>query len=143
MTAKSPLARADTRLRSAALLFGAGLTVHTVDHLRRGTDEITRHVFWGGMALTAMSVIAIALVLRRHPAAPLVATAVGFTAAIGVSAAHLLPEWSTALSDSLPSGNVDTLSWAAVLIEITGALALGLAGAAALRHPHHEAVPAR
>jgi hypothetical protein len=49
-----------------------------------------------------------------------------------VSAAHLLPHWSS-LSDSLPDGNVDGFTWVAVLIEIVGALALGIAGVNALR----------
>jgi hypothetical protein len=131
---RQPLqARAGSVLRYSALLFGAGLIVHTADHLRRGVDVLTREVFWGGMVLTTTSVIAIALVLTRHRVASLVAAAVGFTAAVGVSASHLLPHWSS-LSDSLPDGNVDALSWLAVLIEIGGALAFGAAGLYALRH---------
>jgi hypothetical protein len=122
-----------TALRTAALVYAAGLTIHTIDHFRRGVDAVTNHVFWAGTLLTTISVIAIVLVFRRHPAAPIVAVAVGFTAAIGVSATHLLPEWSTALSDSLPSGDVDVFSWFAVLVEIVGAFTLGCAGLYALR----------
>ena len=48
------------------------------------------------------------------------------------AAVHLLPRWG-AFSDSLPDGGVDALSWAAVLLEIGGALAFGVAGAYALR----------
>jgi hypothetical protein len=44
-----------------------------------------------------------------------------------VSAVHLLPSWGV-LSDSLPNGHVDGFTWAAVLIEIAGALVFGLAG---------------
>jgi hypothetical protein len=75
----------------------------------------------------------------RHRAAPLVAMVVGFTAAVGVSASHLLPHWSS-LSDSLPDGNVDAWSWIAVLLEIVGAIALGAAGAYALRHSQPDAI---
>jgi hypothetical protein len=131
--------RPEVALRSAAVLFAVGLAIHTADHLRRGVDVITGQVFWGGMVLTTTSVIAIALVLTGHRAAPLVATAVGFLAAIAVSAAHLLPTWS-ALSDSLPDGHVDALSWAAVLIEITGAVAFGVAGLYALRQTSDQRV---
>jgi hypothetical protein len=126
--------RPEIVLRTAALCFAAGLALHTADHLRRGVDVLTEHVFWGGMVLTTTSVIAIVLVLTRHRAAPVIAAVVGFTAAIGVSAAHLLPTWS-ALSDSLPDGHVDVMSWVAVLIEIAGAVALGAAGLYALRAP--------
>jgi len=66
---------------------------------------------------------------------------VGFTAAIGVSASHLLPHWS-ALSDSLAEGNVDAWTWVAVLIEIVGALAFGAAGAYALRRQRDAALGA-
>jgi hypothetical protein len=138
------MSRAWSVLRWAAAIYAAGLTFHTVDHLRRGVDVISREVFWGGMVLTTVSVIAIALVVTRHHRAPLVAAVVGFTAAIGVSAAHLLPHWSS-LSDSLPDGNVDALSWAAVLVEIAGAIAFGAAGLYALRRESHaeDAAPAQ
>jgi hypothetical protein len=119
-------------LRLATAVYAGGLVLHTADHLRRGIDVITGEVFWGGMVLTTVSVIAIALVVTHHHSAPLVAAVVGFTAAVGVSASHLLPHWSS-LSDSLPDGNVDALSWAAVLIEIVGAIAFGVAGLYALR----------
>jgi hypothetical protein len=133
MAGSSTTDRADTALRAAALVFATGLAIHTFDHFRRGIDAVTEHVFWGGTLLTTISVVAIVLVLRRHPGAPIVAVAVGFTAAIGVSATHLLPTWSTALSDSLPSGDLGPFSWFAVLIEITGAFILGCAGLYALR----------
>jgi hypothetical protein len=132
MTRTAAIDRADIPLRYAAALFGAGLVVHTADHLRRGLDAVTAEVFWGGNVLAVMAVVAIALVFMRHRQAALVAAVVGFTAAVGVSAAHLLPHWSS-LSDSLPDGNVDGFTWVAVLIEIVGALALGIAGVNALR----------
>lgn len=121
----------DTLLRYAAWVFAIGLAIHTADHFRRGVDILTRHVFWGGVVLATVSLAAIALVFIRHPRAPLVALLVGFLAAIGVSAAHLLPEWS-AFSDSLTSAHAEPISWAAVLIEIGGAVALGAAAAVAL-----------
>jgi hypothetical protein len=130
---------ADLRLRAAAVLFGAGLVVHTADHLRRGLDVVTSQVLWGGNVLAALALVAIALVFARHHAAPAVAAIVGFTAAVGVSASHLLPHWS-ALSDSLPDGNVDALTWFAVLLEISGALALGVAGVMALRRSRSTTV---
>jgi hypothetical protein len=125
---------ADFWLRATAALFAAGLVVHTADHFRRGLDAVTPEVLWGGNVLAALALVAFALVFTRHPAAPLVAAVVGFTAAVGVSAAHLLPHWS-ALSDSLPDGHVDGFTWFAVLLEIAGAVAFGVAGLRTLRAP--------
>jgi hypothetical protein len=118
-------------LRLAATVFASGLVFHTIDHFRRGVDQVTRHVLFAGNVLTLVSIVTIALIVTRHRLAPVVAMVVGFTAAVGVSAAHLLPTWS-AFSDSLAEHHVDGMSWAAVLIEIVGALLLGLAGAYAL-----------
>ena len=124
--------RGNRVLETAAAVYFVGFMFHNGDHLRRGIDVVTRHVFWGGMAVGLASAYALALVVLRHPMASRVAVAVGFSAAIGVTAAHLLPEWS-AFSDSLPDGNPDAMSWAAVLAEIGGALGLGAAGLYALR----------
>jgi hypothetical protein len=125
--------RAQRLLRYGALLYLVGFLAHTGDHLRRGIDVVTSHVLWAGNVSAVLAVVAITLVLLRHRFGPLAAIAVGLPAAVGVAAVHLLPQWSTALSDSLPDGNVDGLTWAAVLIEIGGAFAFGLAGLYALR----------
>src|SRR5206468_1077987 len=71
------------------------------------------------------------LVLTRHRLAPLVATLVGFQTALGVTAVHLLPRWSS-FSDALPGAHntgVTAFSWIVVNIEIAGALLLGIFGA--------------
>ncbi len=127
------LSHGERMLRYAAVLFAAGLLVHTGDHLRRGLDVVTTEVFWAGNVSTVLAVAVIALVFLGNRWAPLLAVAAGFSQALGVAAVHLLPGWG-AFSDSLSAGGVDALSWAAVLIEIGGALALGVAGAAVLRH---------
>jgi len=117
-------------LRYATALYAAGLVVHTADHLRRGTGVLTWEVFWAGMLSTAMGVVTIVLVFARHHLAPLLAAAVGFPIAVGVGAVHLLPHWS-ALSDAFPGSHgtgVTALSWTVVLLEIFGALAVGVAG---------------
>jgi hypothetical protein len=124
--------RAERFLRYAALAFLAGFVFHNLDHLRRGFGALTPQVLWAGTALGVISITAIAFALIGHRLAPLVAVVVAFPAAIGVAASHLLPHWSS-LSDAFPGSGVDAISWAAVLSEIAGALALGLAGAYALR----------
>lgn len=119
-------------LRYGALLYAVGFVVHNADHWRRGFDVLTRHVLWAGTFSTVLAVVTLTLVATRHRLAPLAAAAVGIPTALGIAAVHLLPEWS-AFSDSLPDGGVDALSWTAVLVEIAGAAALGVAGLHALR----------
>ncbi|MBW3668762.1 MAG: hypothetical protein KY443_06065 [Actinobacteria bacterium] len=123
---------AERVLQSAAAVYFVGFMFHNGDHMRRGIDVVTRHVFWGGIAVGLATAFALALVVMRHPMASRVAVAVGFSTALGVTAAHLLPEWS-AFSDSLPDGNPDAMSWAAVLAEIGGAFTFGVAGLYAWR----------
>src|SRR6266536_1626036 len=121
--------RGDWVLRSAAIFFAAGLALHTADHLRRGTGVLTPEVFWGGMVITVAGVIAIAAVLTRHRLAPEVAVAVGLPTAIGVSASHLLPHWSS-FSDAFPGGTDDTPgSWAAKKAEALRRASAFFAGA--------------
>jgi hypothetical protein len=133
---------ADRVLTYAALLYLVGFVLHTGDHLRRGVDVLTPEVFWAGIASSVIAVAAIALALVGHRMAPLVAVAVGFPAALGVAAVHLAPDWGV-FSDSLPDGNVDALTWVAVLVEIGGALALGAAGAYLVRSRSHAALLGR
>jgi hypothetical protein len=124
-------------MRYAALVYFVGIVVHTADHFRRGTDVITSQVLWLGYLGFAAAAVAFVLILIRHPLAPLVGAVVGFSVAIGVSAVHLLPHWS-AFSDAFPGSTgtgVTGVSYAVVLLEIVGALALGVAGVAVLRRP--------
>jgi hypothetical protein len=70
-------------------------------------------------------------VLTHYRLARQVAVVVGFSTAVAVAASHLLPRWSS-LSDAFPGSSVDALSWAAVSVEIAGALTFGTAAAFAL-----------
>jgi hypothetical protein len=119
-------------LRLPALAFLAGLVVHNADHARRGLGATPEAVIWAGTAVAVLAAVSLTLVATRHPLAPFAAAATGLGTAIGVSASHLLPAWG-ALSDPLPGGNVDRFTWLAVLAEVAGALALGLAGLAVVR----------
>jgi hypothetical protein len=131
-------------LRYAALLFLVGFVLHTADHFRRGLGVLTPEVFWAGIASSVLALAAITLALIGHRLAPLAAVAVGFTA-FGIAAVHLAPDWG-AFSDSLPDGTVDVLTWAAVLLEIGGALAFAAAGLYVLRGAEpqlHESIASR
>src|SRR5688572_23960399 len=118
----------DRQLKTAALVYLGGLALHTADHLRRGFDAVTEHVFWAGNVSTAMGLAAVALILAGHRLAPAAAVAFGFPIAVGVAAVHLLPEWSTALSDSFIDQSMSWMSWTVVAIEIVGALLTGIVG---------------
>ena len=89
---------------------------------------------WAGNLSTAVGITAVLLVLMGHRWGPLVAVLTGIPVAIGVAAVHLLPHWS-AFSDAFPGANdtgVTALSYTVVLIEIAGALAMGIAGLAVI-----------
>ena len=118
----------ERKLQTAALVYLAGLALHTADHLRRGLDAVTEHVFWAGNLSTAMGLAAVGLILTLHRLATVAAVAFGFPIALGVAAVHLLPEWSTALSDSFVDQSMSWMSWTVVAIEIVGALATGIVG---------------
>jgi hypothetical protein len=118
-------------LKYAALAYAVAFLAHTADHFRRGLDVLTTEVLWLGTAASVLAVVAIALALAGSPLAPLLAVVHGFSQAAGVAAVHLLPPWGP-FSDSLHHG-VDIVSWVAVLAEIGGALAFGVAGVYALR----------
>ena len=117
----------DRKLQAAALVYLGGLTLHTADHLRRGLDSVTDHVFWAGNLSTAGGVVAVVLILVGHRLAPLAAVAFGFPIAIGVAAVHGLPDWGV-FSDSFVDQSMSWMSWTVVIIEIVGALATGLVG---------------
>jgi hypothetical protein len=117
-------------LRFAALFYALGLGLHTVDHVRRGLDVLTPQVQWAGNLSTAIGIATVVLVLVGHRFGPLAAALTGIPVGVGVAAVHLLPHWS-AFSDAFPGSHgtgVTALSWTVVLIEIVGALAMGVLG---------------
>ena len=126
----------EQRLRWIAVVFLVAVTVHGADHMRRGLDVDTTQVTWAGSIQFLLAVIAVVLVYRRHPWAPLAAIAIGFGSAIGFTAAHLLPHWSS-FSDSFTGSrvapNVSVLSWATAVFEIGADLAFGWAGVRVLQ----------
>jgi hypothetical protein len=130
-------------LKYAALFYALGLALHTADHFRRGLDASTSQVLIIGNLSTALgiTVAALAVVGNRH--APFLAAVTGFPIAFGVAAVHLLPTWS-AFSDTFVNAHntgITAMSWTVVLVEIAGALALGIAGLAVIREERGALVP--
>ena len=123
--------RLDT-LSLAATAFVAANVLHTLDHLRQGTDDLAPEILAGGTVLSILAVLTLVLALRRHPRAALWAAVVGTWSALGVIASHIAPHWS-AFSDSYFEIDADALSWAVMLAEVLAAAYLGLAGFRELR----------
>jgi hypothetical protein len=113
--------------RWAAILYASGTLLHTLDHLRRGTDVVTSQVLWAGTVSTPIAVVVIFLALAGYRYAPILAVAFGIPHAIGIAAVHLFPHWGV-LSDSLTSHVGSPISYVAVLAEIVGALCFAAAG---------------
>ena len=91
---------------------------------------LTPQVFWAGNLSTAIGITVVTLVFLGNRHAPLLAAVTGLPIALGVAAVHLLPRWS-ALSDTFEGARntgVSALSWTVVLVEIVGALAMGVVG---------------
>lgn len=125
-------ARSD-RLTTAAAAFLAANLLHGADHVRQGLATLDATGRAGGALVTLAAVGVLVLAGRRHPAAVSSATVVGFGAAALVTAAHVLPHWGPLSLSYVDDGVVDALSWAAVLLEIAAALALGAVAAVRLR----------
>ena len=126
----------DTRhaptLTGASVALAIGFVIHNGDHVRRGLDVVDDGVIWGGTAVAMLLAVMLTLVAVRHPSAPFLAAVGGLTIVFGVSAAHLLPEWGP-LSDPLPGGDVDAVTWVAVLAEVAGAVLVAAVGLRILR----------
>ena len=126
----------DRTLRWTAVFAFASLVLHAADHVRRGTEVVTRVVTTAGALGLVLAAVAVVLVFRGSRWAPHAAIAVGFPTAVRFSASHLLPRWS-AFSDPFVGNNVapgvTAFSWVTAVIEICALLAFGVAGVLALR----------
>jgi len=122
----------DRTLRRAAYGLIAGFVLHNSDHARRGLDDISEAVVWAGTLLLVIASVAVTLILTRHWLSAAVAAVVGWTVVVGVSSAHLLPDWGP-LSDALPGSGLGLITWLAVFSEIVAGAWLGWVGLQVLR----------
>jgi hypothetical protein len=123
----------EQRLFTAGVAFAAGSAIHLIDHLRRGQGSVSDVLYTVGNVSLVVQVATISLVLTRHRLAPIAAVAAGFSLALGFTAAHWLPRWSS-ISD--PVWAIKSLTWFSYIAsasEILGALALAIAGLAIIR----------
>jgi len=115
----------ERRLLLAGYLFAFGSAVHIADHLRRGQGSVTNALNTLGTTGVVVQVVVVTLILTRHRLAPIVAAGAGFTLALGFTAVHWLPHWSS-LSDSFVDHRVAAFSYVASTLEIVGALAVSV-----------------
>ena len=123
----------ERRLFMAGVAFAAGSAIHLIDHLRRGQGSVSDVLYTVGNVSLIVQVATISLVLTRHRLAPVAAVSAGFSLALGFTAAHWLPRWSS-ISD--PVWEIKSLTWfsyVASMGEILGAIALAFAGLAIVR----------
>ena len=126
------------QLVAAGYLFMIGSAVHIFDHLRRGQGSVTDTLNALGTFGVVVQVTVITLILTGHRLAPLMSAAAGFSLALGFTAAHWLPKWSS-LSDSFVDQRPAVFSVVASLAEIAGAFAVGITGLRAYLHEPHGA----
>lgn len=129
-------ARRSDPLRTAGVVFAIALVVHGADHFRRGMDVLTPTVFWAGNLQIVLSIVTLVLIFGRHRLAPAFAAVLGFASALGFTAAHVLPHWSS-FSDSFTGAHhaphVTGFSWFAAAFEIGAGLYLGVAAVISMR----------
>ena len=123
----------ENQLFAVGIVFAAGSALHMVDHLRRGQGSISDTLYTVGNVSLVVQVATIALVLTRHRVAPIAAAAAGFSLALGFTAAHWLPRWSSISDPVWEISSATWFSYVASIAEILGALALALVGLGILR----------
>ena len=120
-------------LTIAATAFLAANLLHGADHVRQHFAGLNTVVRLGGGMLTAAAVTVLIVVVRRSTRAPLLATVVGFAAAVLVAQSHVAPHWSVFSDSYVDDIHPDALSWAMVVLEIAAAFILGVVGTHELR----------
>jgi hypothetical protein len=112
-------------LKGASMLFILTWTVHTADHIRRGTGLTSDGVIWAGTTSAILATVALTLVFTDHPVAALASAAVFLSLAIGVSASHLAPGWGYFSEPLLIDSQTDGWAAVAAIPEIIAAAWLG------------------
>jgi hypothetical protein len=120
-------------LRVFAVGFVVLDSIHALDHLRQGR-VLAPQIYAGGTTVLIGSIVVAVLVMRQQRVASLAATVFGTAAALGVFAAHIMPNWFY-LSDSYQPLHLDQLSWIIAIAVILDAAALALVGVSMLRAP--------
>lgn len=128
-------------LQLGAIAYGAGMSIHGVDHALRGFAGDDRYASWsaglqvfmGGLTI-AFSAVAVWTAAKRLRRAPLIGIVVGFGSGITFLVVHMLPAWAD-FTDSFvgahPDAHVTQYSWITATIGIAASFVYGLTAVAA------------
>ena len=119
-------------LRTAAGAFAFGFSIHALDHLRRGLSASPTRVIFVGTIQGIFAVVAVWMVLKGRPGAPIAAMIVGFGSALLFTYGHMLPI-SLDSYVAEPHTGVTWFSWLTAFAEIGTGLFFGIAGVRARR----------
>jgi hypothetical protein len=125
----------ERRFYWATMIFAAALSLHGIDHFRRGMNVVPPAVMIAGNIQIVAAVITVILVVLRNSWAPYAAVALGSASAVGFSAAHLLPKWgpfSDTFVNPAPGAGVTWFSWVTAVAEIGTAVVLAVVASAFL-----------
>ena len=142
MTKLQESSRAYRWLVASSAIYVLGLVLHTADHVRRGLSVLTGLVAGAGAVSTVAGLVIVGMIFVENRHAPMAAAVFGPTSAIGVAIVHIPPRWG-AFSDPFIGSTgtgVTAFSWAVVMLEIVGLLAIGVSGLAVLRERSGEVV---
>ena len=133
-----------SKLAGANLLLLALLVGHSVDHAaNQPARELPGSAELLGLTGIALVAITTVLALRRDRLAPAASIYVGAVTAHGFVAVHLLPGWSSLVSDPYWDFGPNALSWVMVLAPFAAALLLTGLGIQARGHERRLAPAAR
>jgi hypothetical protein len=123
-------------LAVAVIVLTAAFGLNEIDHLRRSMAASPPSIIVGGMIPGIFVVVVVMLILRHHPWASMAAIAVGFSSAVLLTYARLLPTFLPGFQDSFVSGpriKVTWFSWLTAVGEIGTGLVLRYVGLQARR----------
>jgi hypothetical protein len=123
-----------TKLAQLNLLVFALLVAHTLDH---AVNQPQRDLpaTGGVIALLGFLILAASatLAVRRSPLAPAASAVAGTVTAAGFVAIHVLPQWSSAISDPYWDFSANAISWVLLVAPLLASIALAIAGARGAR----------
>ena len=114
------------QLTIGAFLNVAGYLGHSAGHLHRGLQYTPSAVFWSGLVVGILAIVAVVMSVRRDPMAPQFAIALGVFNVLAFAAVHFPPYWGP-FSEPWRSG-VDPFSWITLGAALLGSFSLGFAG---------------
>ncbi len=121
------------RLSAACATLLALLVLHALDHSLRQDAAVPGALSVVGLSGTVVAAVVLALALAGWSRASETAIALGAATVLGFAVAHLVPEWSAALSLPYEDLSVDAVSWASMLGSMAAAGWVAFEGVAALR----------